>query len=458
MRKVFREIQLGRVTLTLSEIAEIKTYSLEAFQEFGEPEEIDYSLDLIIHVLKYIETKNEFPKNSSDVYELVKSIADCICQYLQNNIEYLTKIDLIFEECPGRTAIVRKSYDDFYINLRGNNYKVYDIYQGYSIVDKDKNGNGLLIQHFEKGIYAKGEICMLEIVKRNSRHRQDDFIQYGKNIVYFEKRYPFEWKKDSNEFLITPEKSPVKCCEGRKSDKNCELSGKEFWWCYGRKCFNANQNYQESSSWKKYSLRDFIKILNLPFDENGYYIFVSEINRLNRLLERIKCVDCTKVLRPSKQTNFGFYRVSHFKCNDENCVSHSKEIYLTHCLNSKCTNVIDERVAKRCPNGFIICDICGSCCSNQQFVRRIENLESNGQKPPQKLVDLKSEEKGHWENAECFCYKCQNEMSEKGDNYYCPNCKVSYSRNNVYVKFFKGYQMAKNKKMQARQNSEKPPN
>lgn len=458
LKKVFKEIHDNKIKLDISEINQIKTYSLEAFQEFGEPNTIDYTLDLVIHTLNYISINN-FPEEIKQVYDLVKSIADYICSYLQDNIDYLKKIDLLFDICPERTAIVRKSPDDFYINLRGKSYKVYDIYQGYSIVNKDKSGHGILIQHFEKGIYTKGEICKLQIVERKPRHNDDDFIKYGKNIVYNEKLYPFEWKKDNNSFLIVPEKSPVKCCEGRKSEKQCELSGKEFWWCYGRKCFQPNQQEYDSANWKNYSLRDFIKILNLPFNENSYYTFVSEINRLNRLMERIKCNECSKVLRPSKQTNFGFYRVSHFQCKNEDCEYKNKEIYLTHCLNSKCTNVIDERVAKRCPNGFIICDSCGSCCSNQQFIRRIESLKANGQNPPQKILDLYNNQKGHWENADCYCYKCQSEMSEKGESYHCKNCGVHYNRNNVYIRFFTDYKRVmyrKNQELIQRQKQNPP--
>ncbi len=115
LKKVFKDIQSGNIVLDLSEISLIKTYSLEAFQEFGEPKEIDYTLDLIIHTLNYI-SQNNFPEDVKKVYELVKSIADYICYYLQDNIDYLKKIDLLFETCPERTAIVRKSPDDFRIS------------------------------------------------------------------------------------------------------------------------------------------------------------------------------------------------------------------------------------------------------------------------------------------------------------------------------------------------------
>lgn len=444
LKKVVNEIAKGNISLTLTDLSEIKTYSLETVQDFGEPKELDYTLDLILHTLNLINKKEKFPHDTKEVYLLVKDLADFICDYLQNKVEYLTKINLLFDNCPGRTAIVRKSPDEDFVHLRGNDYKLYSIYQDYSIENRDKTGWGDLVLHHEDGIYAKGQTCMVEILKKKRDKYGHDDITYGTNIEYNGKLYPFQWKKDKNNFLITPDAAPVQCCEGRKSPIVCDLSGKEFSWCYGRKCFKPNQHDHNLTEWKDYSLRDFLKILNLPFDEIGYYIFVSEINRLNRLLDRIKCSDCQSILRPSKQTHFGFYRVSHFHCNNEKhnkekCPSFHKEIYLTHCLNSKCSNVIDDRVAKRCPNGFIICDKCGSCCSNDQFARRIQALKTNGQQVSQKLNDMLTQRVGHWEKAECFCFKCQKEMDEEHGNFTCKACKVTYDRYNIYVRFFRDF-------------------
>ncbi|GAB3903266.1 hypothetical protein GCM10028803_31400 [Larkinella knui] len=439
LKKVISQIAKGYISLKIEDLCKINTFSLEAYQEFGEPVNIDYTLDLIIHILEFVAFKGKFPRETKEIFDLVKSIADFICNYLQDNVDYLSKIDLLFDDCPGRTAIVRKSTNDFYIHLRGNDYKVYDIYQGYSIKNQDKDGNGTLVLHFQKGIYAKGNICLLEVLERRINTYTDDTIKYGNNIEYQGRKFPFSWRRNESNFLIVPEKAPVTSCEGRKSDKSCELSSKEFWWCYGRKCFKANQVDHEVNDWNNYTLRDFLKILSLSYNDSGYYIFISEINRLNRLLERIRCTDCSKVLRPAKLSNFGFYRVSYFYCLNNDCSSKGKEVYLTHCLNSKCTNVIDNRVAKRCLNGFIICDKCGSCCSNDQFLKRSESLKILGRPLPQKLSTMLTEQKGHWEKAECYCYKCQKEMIEKNGSYNCKECSVTYDRTTVYVKFYRDY-------------------
>jgi|LakMenEpi03Aug12_release.lakeMendotaPanAssembly.Ray.scaffolds.fasta_scaffold1610083_2 hypothetical protein len=48
--------------------------------------------------------------------------------------------------------------------------------------------------------------------------------------------------------------------------------------------------------------------------------------------------------------------------------------------------------------------------------------------------------------AECYCYKCQREMSEdKNGGYLCIACKVHYHRYNAYVRFYKGYKDAREK-------------
>src|SRR5690606_30752844 len=117
---------------------------------------------------------------------------------------------------------------------------------------------------------------------------------------------------------------------------------------------------------------------------------------------------------------------------------YKEQVYLTHCLNKKCSNVIDSRVGKKCSNGFIICNKCGSCCSNEQFIRRVENLKINGKSIPQTLIDLIEGKKGHWEKLDCYCYVCQEKLIEKKGFYSCDACKISYDYNITYVKQFKG--------------------
>jgi len=223
LKKVLSQIDKGNITIPIQSLLEIKAYSFRAYVEFGKPKEIDYTLDLILHTIGFIYNKGHFPGNYIETYELIKSIADFITNYLNDETEYLSKINILFDKCIERTAIVRKSPEDFYIELRGKNYKVYNIYLGYSIKNKNRSGYGDLIRHYQKGIYAKGEVCFLEVIERKPRRTKDDFIRYGKNIIYKGKKYPFKWKKNPDQFLIVPEESPVSSCEGRLSESKCSL-------------------------------------------------------------------------------------------------------------------------------------------------------------------------------------------------------------------------------------------
>jgi hypothetical protein len=417
----------------------MKIKDTNTYKQKEAPKEFEYSFNVILQTLILLKQRSEFPSDSSGVGKLVREIADYVCDILKDDVDSLKEINLLFAICPERTAIKMKSPGERFIILKGKNYKVYEMYCGYN------NKYGTM---YEKGIRTKGHICWLEVISRHSSGDGDYITDYGSNIIFNERKFAFEWGKDLNDYLLTPESSPVSYCEGRRSEVNCKISNLPFWWCYGRKCFNANQSNHDNKPWKDYSLSDILNILNIPFSEGGYYLFVSEINRLNRILARIKCNECSKVLKPSKQTKFGFYRVSSFHCTNNACSQNVKEVYLTHCLNSRCANVIDSRVAKRCSNGFIICDVCGSCCSNIQFSRRISSLQINGIIVPQKLHLLLESEKGHWERAQCFCYKCNKEMEEdKYGVYRCNACWVQYERYLTYIKFYSLYEQVKKEKL-----------
>lgn len=430
-KKVLSEIAKSKLDISIIEISKILNSS--------ELAKLDFNLILILHTLSYVSKTEKFPNRYSEIGSLVKNISDFICNFVENDTNILRKVDLLFENCNFRTAVVKKSPDEAYIHLRGNDYKVYDFYKGYSIINRDKSGWGTLVFDYEQGIYAKGEICMIEILERKNSKSGSDLIKYGNNIEYRGVKYPFIWKKDKNEFLIVKEKAPVVFCEGRKSDIPCSLTNKEFWWCYNRKCLQANHKERPPEEWINYTFRDILKILNLKFDVDGYYMFISEINRLNRIIERIKCTECDSILRPKKQTNYAFYRVSYFHCTNKNCSLNNEEVYLSHCLNKRCTNVIDSRIAKKCPNDSYICDVCGSCCSNDQFKRRIEALQVNGKTIPNWLFELYELKKGHFEKSECYCFKCQKEMNEVNGDFICEDCKVKYDKYNIYIARYKDF-------------------
>lgn len=435
IKKVFQSIEKKTLNIGISELQKVKTYSLDAFIEFGEPKNIDYSVDLIIHSLNWIANNNSFPKDINEIGLYIKEIADFVFTYIKEDPKYLKSLDILLDKCVDRTAIYPKTPDEWYIKINDNAYKLYEFYTGYSIIDRDKKTKyGTLLKHFRKGIFFNGKKCYLEVIS-TSNYDDKESVKYGDTIEIDNEKKHFKWKKDNLKYLITTEKGPTLYCEGKKSEKLCEHTNSEFWWCYNRKCLKANHVYSDFNNWRDYTFKDFVKILSLPFDKKGYIELIGELNRFNRLLSRLKCKNCGNLLRPSKQSYYGFYRVTHFNCNNNKCSDYLTDIYLTHCLNSRCTNIIDSRVAKRCSNGFVICDKCSSCCSNDLFNRRIENLKVNSNSIPNELINLLKNKAGHWDKLECFCFKCLTKLEFKGGSYICDNCKIEYDRNLVYLKF-----------------------
>jgi hypothetical protein len=225
--------------------------------------------------------------------------------------------------------------------------------------------------------------------------------------------------------------SGVKFCEGRKSkdlDNNYNLP---FWWCRNSKCFNPCHAEHNVSDWKNYTLRDFLRILNIQYDEESYDTFLGWVNRINTLLSRLNCRGCGKILKPNNQTNYSFYRVNSFKCDNENC-NHKEIVYLNHCLNGKCKYLIDSRDSVKCENGMYICSNpeCGDCCSTEVFASRIQSLKLNGQPVPSKLQYLVDNNLGH-KGRISFCYKCGHSLKGGWEKYEeVKNWLISIKDNN----------------------------
>lgn len=165
-------------------------------------------------------------------------------------------------------------------------------------------------------------------------------------------------------------------CDAQKSEFDSTLK-KQFYWCCNSKCYSPCQNDHLDFEWQKYSLRDFIKILDISFEDDSYYRFASLLNRANRLLQKLQCTSCNRLLRDSRTSEFAFYRVTTFHCTNPNCEEYHKVVYLNHCLNWKCLNVVDSRISEVCPNGWFICDKCDNCCSQEKIDIRYSNLLTN---------------------------------------------------------------------------------
>lgn len=199
-------------------------------------------------------------------------------------------------------------------------------------------------------------------------------------------------------------------CEGRKAlsktDKKPVMEkGFEFYWCRNKHCFqNAISIYNtDSKSWEKFTLFDVLKEYT-KMDEESYSFILGVLNKFNNYLSHLKCRHCKEWLMPLKQSNFGVERVNTFHCNNNKCPEFMRDIYISYCLNSKCTEIIDSRVSAKCSNGWYICHYCLACCNTQKILSRKRFSGKLGGTD-------KGSSTGHNDLGNLFCYKCGAELS-----------------------------------------------
>lgn len=331
---------------------------------------LNLNVRIALYVVNTLKKENQFI-NDKTIFELVS-------QRLNENVNDLIKIDEMIEKCGGRVwKAIRynsNSSEEWYISINGHEFSV-----------KDNQVN------INKKSYS---------LNRENKSICIDGIYYN-----------FKWIKKRNVFHTENYGIPdgLTFCDAVKSqfDEGLNLN---FYWCCNSKCYNPCQKNYNPFQWEKYSLRDFIIILGIPFDNDLYYRFVSVVNRVNRLLEKLKCNSCNKLMRDAATSEFAFYRVNTFHCTDSNCNEYHKKVYLTHCLNWKCLNIIDTRISKACENGWYICEKCDNCCSQEKIDRRYQNLLTNAAFNPdnprhQKLKFQVDNKLGHLERNEVYDFK-----------------------------------------------------
>lgn len=208
-------------------------------------------------------------------------------------------------------------------------------------------------------------------------------------------------------------------CDGRKAIIRetlepilCNRSGLEFWWCENSQCYDVCRKTHTPSQWKDYTLEDILQILKIPYDKVQYEILLSVINRVNRFLNHLTCRKCRSILKPKGRSNYAFYGTSFFSCKNQDCDENSKDIYLSHCLNGQCEDIIDSRDSVKCITagfgddcGWYICKNCNACCSSDKLRARKSNLERLGQ-------EYKCHIEGHRDRGIICCSDCGHEMIE----------------------------------------------
>lgn len=212
-------------------------------------------------------------------------------------------------------------------------------------------------------------------------------------------------------------------CDGRKAiDKQtqapttCSRSGFEFHWCENTKCYAIARIPHSTNDWENYSLADVLRILDIPFSDKQYEQLIGVINKANHFFEHLNCRKCKHILHPSGKDNYGIYRVSNFTCNNPDC-DENENIYLSHCANGACLDIVDSRDSVRCKtngssnNGWYVCNNCHACCTSKNIQSRAYRLRQMG-------IDNEGPTEGHWDRQEICCNKCGTEMEKYKPNYY----------------------------------------
>lgn len=362
LQKIFASIQSNKVLITD-----------ELYDQFKELSN-NPKLNLDVRIALFVVFTLKFQKE----YITDKTIFELVSQNLNENEKEFIDIDKLFDKCLGRTwkaySYNAEGKEYWFVNFNGHEFPVDD-----NLVNID--GINYPINKEKRTINING-------------------------VDHY-----FKWVKKSDVFHTENYGIPdgLTFCDAVKSQFDEELKS-NFYWCCNSKCYSHCQKDYNLFQWEKYTLRDFIKILGIPFDNDLYYRFVSVINRVHRLLEKLKCNSCNKLMRDAATSEFAFYRVNTFHCTDSNCSEFHKTVYLTHCLNWRCLNIIDTRVSKACSNGWYICDKCDNCCSQEKIDMRYQNLLTNAVFNPnnprhQKLKFQVDNKLGHLERNEVFNYK-----------------------------------------------------
>jgi cold shock CspA family protein len=462
-KRLFYLKHKGKIEFDLNKLDEIIRADIDLHLA-NEKLNNDFVLDISTHII--IECLKSFIKTNSFVFE-----SDLILKDLQKNSKRKFKIEKYFDLCEGRQTVdwnwntegkisqVNCNVDEFCYAISfepGKEVAAQNFFGSYTYIEKNPN--------FE---HLKAEVKKLPKRKWNpdanhwevpSNYREEVYAFAKENKFFIELKDKKHY--DNNIHLVeftrnvkdgyrtTEEKNipnGITFCEGRKANKEHSKLKKEFWWCCNQECFqNCVEDHlsedfnsdKENDEWEKYTLFDFLKILNINIDEhNGldfikdghYHKFLGHINAFNRLLERLYCEECNNLLYPVKSSHFALYRDVRFHCVEENCSQKHQEIYLNHCLYGECKTIIDSRISKRCDHGLFICSNCGTCCSEELFKRRFESLKEVGGYIHPELIENVKNQNGHLEKREYYCYNCSGMMTEKSkEKYKCSKCNIIY--------------------------------
>lgn len=455
VRKLFFLKANGQFDLTVEKLNELTRFDLDLYKT-----NLDFTSDILVDISTDVVIKTLYSYKQNKRFIIESELLTVVLNNLIHDQTRHFKLSNYFEKCEGRQTAefdwsregeikkVKYGYNQYYFSIsfpagemkRSNNRWGRNEYFS-------PNPN------FEK---LKDAVKKLPGARWNpdKKHWGVPYIHKA-NVIEFAREYRFfldleESNYENNIHLANFERkripNGISFCEGRLANKPHNIFKKEFWWCAGQPCFSKCETIHKPNEWENYTLLDFCEILGIDTDEinrmgdfiprGHYYLFIALINRFNRLLDRLYCKDCNHILYPSDfgTSHFAAHTLVRFQCRNIKCLN-NKEIYLNHCLNGQCNNVIDSRVSKQCSNGLYICENCGSCCSHSMLERRLSNLKLTGGYIHPELIRCVNEKLGHLERAEYFCYKCRSRMEETSkDVFECSDCHIEYDTSIYNIK------------------------
>ena len=402
---------------------------------------IDVSTDIVIKALANLYRKGNF---SSD-----KDVLNIIINASQYTKKERIKIGSYFDECPGRLSYKRDKAKTALGKISMLNSEMYAVTVVTSITVQaysqyygryDKNTNNPEFQNIVNAIKTlqgsrwNPTSKIWEVPASNKEKLFEIAKQYGLIIEGQWNYHMFTYKRETE-----GRPSGINYCEGRPSITSSKVTDTSFLWCRNQECHQKAVECHDAGNWEEYTLLDFCRILGLETDTQDqkgrivkygkYLSFTSLINRANSILEHLYCRECEEMLEPVEISNYYTHLVTKFHCTNPQCNKFHESIYISKCFNWKCHGVIDERDNKKCPNNWIICPVCGSCCSNRIVAQRINNRLKLGLGPAPYLQDFINMKMGHLEKREFYCYKCGNKMESNGGSLFvCRTCGVEYNR------------------------------
>ncbi len=389
--KTYLTLFLPNIILQLREQAVLR-YRYQFWMDYNIDEfEMEY-LSKILPTLQ-IQEQRKFIKR---LFNLIHSGASNITfEIIKNNVQITDpRIDI-------STRIVIKTINEFAAKSVKTKYKDL-LYEILSLVQDPQNLQSMT------GYF---EMCL----GRGKSPQTVKGIQ-GKNIVVNVVRIDIPLHVDY--------------CEGQLANKLDTQHQCEFYWCRNEPCYLSVQVSHIGQDWKEYTLRDFFEILHIEYQIDQYYQFLGLLNKINRFIEHLSCFECKKILHPVGSSRFGFWRVNTFHCTNRNCVISQKNeiIYLTHCLNPKCDNIIDNRnnnakclTTNKVSGGWYVCDYCFACCKQDKIQARSARLGVHTE-----------EETGHHDIGVISCYKCGNKMVVSiRDNFRYNEMLNKFKKNNL---------------------------